>query len=200
MIFTPSAPAPPALPVHCRPRSKTGRPSRRPPRGPLPIRCYIHTVLLLSVFCALSIAEKKSYKRTFIAAEEESILFFAGRHGGHGLTGLSSLRCSRRDRLGPSRRFRSARGKAPHPSPLTPCHLPPGGGGEGLEGSSGSRLIWHLQSLRRGAHCEPPASYRPLFCQAGAMPRGVCTHAPLPTRKRRSAELEKFSDLLYSST
>ena len=39
-IFTPSAPAPPALPVHCRPRSKTGRPSRRPPRGPLPIRCY----------------------------------------------------------------------------------------------------------------------------------------------------------------
>ena len=40
VIFTPSAPAPPALPVHCRPRSKTGRPSRRPPRGPLPIRCY----------------------------------------------------------------------------------------------------------------------------------------------------------------
>lgn len=40
----------------------------------------------------------------------------------------------------------------------------------------------------------PPASYRPLFCQGRRNDAvGCARHAPPPKRKRRSAELEKFS-------
>lgn len=81
--------------------------------APYPYDVIIHTVLLLSVFCALSIAEKKSYKPDFYRGGGREYFVFCRTSWGHGLTGLSSLDARCRDRLGPSRRFRSGAGERP---------------------------------------------------------------------------------------
>ena len=100
-------------------------------------------------------------------------MFFAGRHGDMVLqdcpllmlaqgqtwsfTPVSAWRGER-----PPIRHRSRRATFPHLSP---------GGGEGLRAALGAALIWHLQSLRRGAHCEP-ASFLPPPVLPGQAVRG----------------------------